>query len=283
MNEEKIVVSTTYNKNPDLAAEQLYNYDHFLRDQYIHVVHISKASSPSFRKELEAIVRPLINLKRVVVNPTSLMTNGRSGIAQHMENYYFVARELKINFNKFIIHTSSDLLVRGDFISYINNIEMAFNVSNKPMLPSDGWMWNSRCFNDNNFINLIKSCGLKLDSDLRRGRVEGAILPTEFVDYVGNKISEFYDLRSFANDKNAWPLDEVIFATLGKDKKGNSRKLIYTKNGGKKKPEYVINIQDIDKYCEKIKHPFGLKWFSTDVNDPARIYLKSLIKMKTFV
>jgi hypothetical protein len=282
----EILVSVPVHAHPIQLAEQLLNYDHFFGDSHIHIVHVSQGAAPDFIDRLSERAGHLIETGRVILNERSLETSGKSTIGQQIANFEHAYFDLKLPFKKFVIHTSGDLLVRGNFVAYVSAVRFA--VGSMALDVNDSvWVHARRLRQDSSFGCLLDTLGIDPTRQLRYGRAEGAVLEPEYVAEISRLLRQHYDLESFARSKMAWPLEEVVFSTSQQalaPEVAVDRHFVYTKpirdysvDGNPR--EHLTNVltpEDIEDYCSRVKHPFGLKWFSPDMHDPARIMLREM-------
>lgn len=271
-----ILISSMYHQSGFQAVEQILNYNLFFKGNAIQVVHISKNSPPSLKESILERCSLLIDYGLLLLNPEQIETFPGTVMFQHISNLNYANQKAKFDF--VYIHTSGDLICRGNPSEYIAHKKYGF--SSFRLQESANWPHKKKALESSLFSG----------DDLYFGRAEGAFFKADFYNTVLNELENSPEFKRLLNPSYAWPIEEVIFSTkavkFGIQPFG--RNIIITKEvqhvneqGYEAAKNHGLNTVNKNDLESLIKNPdkgvMGIKWFSTNPNDPARLYLKSIL------
>jgi hypothetical protein len=270
---KKIAVICPVHRRPDLLDFQLENYKKFSNDGCVHFLHKSIEGGSNFSSD---VLVSLSSKHNIFFSPYSTGTSWKTCIGA-----LIVCTEL-INTNLYdyvYMHTDGDLIINGDLQKYIYRHGLGY--SGIFMAGFEAWPHYKIVKNDQRFLSLLNSLDLTFE-DVIFGRQEGAFFPINiWLKIIGN-ISKFYDESFFNNSSLHWPLEEVVIPTLAKkftDDAHHVLNIIRTKEpihpDGRDNPLNCVNASDISNLTARFSSDecVGLKWFSQDLLDPARLIL----------
>jgi hypothetical protein len=271
-----ILISCMYHQSDFQAVEQIWNYYHFFEDSAVQVVHFSK-SSPSILKEAVAErCKSLIKKGLLIINPENLETYSGTVIFPHISNLDIAVKKFK--FDYVYIHTSGDLLCRGNPYEYITHKKFGF--ASFQLNEASNWPHKKKALES----------GLFCRNQTFFGRAEGAFFKADFYRAVLSEFISSDECNRLKSPHYAWPIEEVIFSTKAAEYgiKPLAKNLIATKEvkftndkGYEFSKDDTSNTVSVDDIQRILNNPdigvMGIKWFSTDPNDKARLYLKKIL------
>lgn len=212
-------------------------------------------------------------------------------MAAIISNARFVERELAGWYTHVYLHTDGDLLVKGNLIRKIDLEGNAFSAD--LFRPSESrWVHIGRMMQDSCFSSMIADTGLK-ENSLFSGRQEGSFFVKEVWLEIVKLLSAHYSPRAFSRYERHWPIEEVAIPTIARLVLGENYRqgqiTVKTKepvvsegNGELRRnlPDNVVQKSDIETLLQNSKRAtcVGIKWFSRDLDHPARKYVAELIR-----
>jgi len=181
----KYLVSILAHEKPEIVIDQINNISKYLPDAWI-VLHLHRqfAWGPPrrFRGYSDAEKVDFTKYDRVLVNPVSHRTEWGNLHHAHNANFHYAATQ--IDFDYFLLHSSSDLFVRKGASEYIDQWDMGVSI----LPPQPNWGAPMVAEADPVFQNIMKEVGAK---ELWTSQVEGTFYRKEvFADML--KVIEKY-------------------------------------------------------------------------------------------
>lgn len=277
-NNSKIAALCPIHRNEDLIIEQLKNYDKFSGGELHHILHPSIESKSILSTDF------LAKLERE--HPVSYARNqAKTRWNCVLFAYLQCTRSLDFQSTKYVyIHTDGDLIVKGDLYNYINRNEVGYSCF--PLKASSKWRYYEKMLADPNFSKLRNYMNLS-ENDIYFGRQEGSFFPVELWSQISEITLKFFTDDFVEDKKKIWPIEEVIIPTLAMSltkRPPNVSNVVSTKKRSanitagnpRDNPDNWITIEDVKKAIQdKTSDCIGLKWFSQNMEDDARIFLKS--------
>ena len=271
----KIAILCPVHRRPDLLKKQLENYNHFFKNGCIHILHPSKEGATNFDECF---------FQELELNHNAFKTRQSNGTSWKSIIGALIActDELDLDQCDFVyIHTDGDLLVKGNLSEYIYKNKLGF--WGEYPKESFGWPHQNMMESDQRFARMRHDLGLSFE-DILMGRQEGSFYPIDIWKKIISKISEYYNEAFFDSFNIHWPVEEVVIPTLANFyTNGQSRvpNIIKTKElilpGGRDNRENCISVDELQVILDdKNKQCVGVKWFSQDADDPARIMVEKL-------
>jgi hypothetical protein len=147
-----------------------------------------------------------------------------------------------------------------------------------------GWAHAASCARDPAVRAICREIGIDM-SELNFGRIDGAFFTVDGYLHFRELVRRHIDLEGFASSAEAWPVEEVILPMVLARHYGlpsAPRALTITKElsfaelaGAKEADANVVTVEDLAAAVAKYKDPFGMKWFSPRMDDPARQWLNA--------
>ena len=272
----KIIALCPIHRNTDLVIEQIINYDKYSQNNFSHILHPSIEGRPNLNLHY---IEKALNKGSILITNNSWRTSWVSAMSAFL-NCSRLIEQFSNSHSYVYIHTDGDLLIRSGVDSWICDHKIGFNL-NGFLAENCGWIHAKNALLDSQLIELKNYLGLN-ESDIVIGRQEGSFFTIDLWKNIIFIISKFFTEEYFQKVKNYWPLEEVLIPTLAKYFLGHipsSKNLIKTKEfvhlGGRDNDLNMVNINDINALRSNPSElSFGMKWFSQDLKDPARLYLK---------
>jgi hypothetical protein len=268
-----IAILCPVHRRPDLVAEQIKNYKKFVEDDLIFVLHPSNEGRPIFEK-----FQDNFNLDaNIIICKESWKTNWRCTMGAYLSCSLELFK-LNQNFDYVYIHTDGDLLFRRGASEIIRNKKTGY--TKNLLLSNSDWVHAENLRNDVNYKKILDSLDIK---DIFFGRQEGSFFTKQLWEKIIDLSLNYFSKNYFENNQILWPLEESIIATLAFFKTKQDpmvSNLIYTKaiefEGGRENILNCVNVNDLMLRLKANDLYYGIKWFSQDINDSSREYLKSL-------
>lgn len=275
---KKIAVLSPVHRRTDLLIEQLNNYNVFFGNKCHHILHPSIEGRSLFCSDFFEKISHKFSFEIV---EKSQKTSWKTIMGAFIECSKKITDD---RFDYVYLHTDADLLVKGDLYSYIYEKKLGFSGG----FPEKSWNWPhyDKMTNDVRYQRLRADLGIQ-ESAMLIGRQEGSFFPVSIWLKIVEQISFYYKEDFFDNDNLHWPIEEGVIPTLAKhftkntDKVKNvihTKELIHSSPTGNARDniDNCINIEDLVSVVGDIQVVCaGLKWFSQDINDPAREFLKN--------
>lgn len=278
MGAPRIAVLCPVHRRVQVVAAQIDNYHRFHGAAAFHVLHLAQAAEP----ELADLAAHLQTPAEVYLNRDSWMTRQRCVFGAVLSNALYLRRHFAGAYTHVYFHSDADLLVHGDLPATILRHASGFDVG--PIRP--GWWHCRRCRADPAFAALLGRLGLDT-ADASFGRQAGAFFTAAMWEEMIDLALAVFDRAHFDDPDHQWPVEEVLFPTLARRLLGpgarhgrsivRTRKITYRKGRGH--PDNVVQPEDVRALIARARGPddcLGLKWFSPDLDHPARRLVGSL-------
>ncbi len=277
---KRIAVLSPIHRRPDLVAEQLRNYRAFGGDSLLFVLHPSH--------EGRAIVRELIERlgpasESVLVCPRSANTSWACIFGAFLEASATLEREARKDLGWVYLHTDGDLLFKGDLAAYVEKSNLAYRRG--PI--GERWQWSARAFADPRFTALRRFAGIPVER-LMVGRQEGTFVPADLWFEAVAMIRHYYRDDFFDARGSHWPIEEAVLPTvlgLLAPRAEVRRPVVKTKEivhrEGSANPRdsqtNALTVAEIEAMlADDTLECAGAKWFAQELDDPARVFVRSL-------
>lgn len=169
----KFLISILAHEKPEIVIDQIENIHRWVPDAWI-ILHLHRKFAwgpPRKRWERDTAERvDFSKYDRVMVNPTSYPTEW--GNLHHAHNANFHYAKTQMDFDYFLLHSSSDLFVKKGVEDYIKKFD--FGVSILP--PQHDWGAPHMAEADPVFQNIMRDAGAK---ELWTSQIEGTFYKTE--------------------------------------------------------------------------------------------------------
>ena len=271
-----IAIICPVHTNPEVVAAQIKNYELLHGDQAIHILHPSLEGGIDFShiKKDNGINCEVLLCKEQW--PTHYRcTIGAAISATQMIN------EIGSEISHVYYHSDSDLLVTDGFVETIQTHNNGYATRSISAVAEK----KSRELRDVRFKVMRNELGLN-DEDIRVGRIEGCFFEIDVWREMLGLISKHYS-KEYLGRETHWPLEAGLFPTLARklldQEKPSTRHLVRTKyvkpndvkDHARQIEDSKIQIEDIiqERRKNNQKLCFAMKWFSTELNHPARKFL----------
>ena len=280
----RIAILCPVHKDVRFVASQIDNYFAFHGDSAIHVLHLSRSADP----EISDIRKYLRSPAKVLINDVSWQTSYSCIFGAILSNGKYLRHRLGGWATHVYIHTDGDLLVHGDLSQYVANRGQAY--SGHELLAASHWIHYEACKRDPVFAALRADLGIEEDQ-IFFGRQEGAFFEIREWERMLDVALNYFASETFEDVQEHWPREESVIPTLMKlianDQTMTGIPVVRTKElkfascsdlrGDER------NVVQPDDICAAIATAgfdecIGIKWFSRDLDHPARKYLAELIR-----
>lgn len=280
--EPKIAILCPVHHGAGRVLAQVENYNHLFGSSCIHILHVSKDSVEEYRSLPDSFFP-----KNVILNFNSWPTNFRCTMGALASNTSHIqSSEYWPGIDYVYIHSDSDLLIFGNPVEYINNNRNAFSGS----AIRENWIHYKRMKADKKYDKIISEIGIP-PSEILYGRQEGAFFQKSLWEKIIRVFSSHYDPEFLSRYENTWPMEEGIIPTLAnyflKPEGKIARVIVRTKPMVSNKPgvpmrkneENLVQPTDIDRLRANAKESecIAMKWFSQDLNHPARKHITAML------
>jgi hypothetical protein len=273
------ILAPVHGSNADRVRAQLENYALFLGNgvDCRFYLHVSRESTDGLRDELSSFSASFPFDIYIAHNSrqTSIMTclNALVELAQ-------VLGQDMWDPDYVLWHSESDLLVRDGVCSEICKYDFGIGIHHINYF-DDKWSHAPKMRLDYRLGNLLDDTFEGSVSNLRIGRVEGCFMNSYTWSFVTSKIFKYFDNSFFDDLSNHWCAEEILLPSLARIANTQSLRyrdqLIYTKdtlpNANRDPGLDCISISDILKIRKEGIY-FGAKWFSPDLSNETRLFLK---------
>jgi hypothetical protein len=240
---------------------------------------------------LADIKKYLSSPAKVLINPSRWQTGYGCVFGAIISNAIFLREEVGDWATHVYIHTDGDLLVKGDLSKYVATHDCAYQ--RHVLTGGSAWRHRDACLKDPVFSEIRSSID-RADGPISFGRQEGAFFDRITWDSLIDIAKEFYTADVLEDVDRHWPMEEAVIPTIAehvlKDRPRLARSVIRTKqitqltsSDFRNAEENVVQPVDIQAIIAA-SHPdecVGIKWFSRELDHPARKYVAELIRNRT--
>ena len=279
MGAPRIAVLCPVHRRVRVVAAQIDNYHRFHGAAAFHVLHVAQAAEP----ELTDLAQHLQTPAEVHLNRDGWMTSQRCVFGAVLSNALYLRRHFAGAYTHVYFHSDADLLVHGDLPATVTRHANGFQAV--PIRP--GWAHWRRCRVDPAFAALLARLGLEA-AGLSYGRQAGAFFTAALWEEMIDLALAVFDRAHFDDPARHWPVEEVLFPTLARRLLGpgarhgrsivRTREIDYSKGpDARGHPDNVVRPEDVRALIARADGPddcLGLKWFSPDLDHPARRLLE---------
>jgi hypothetical protein len=275
----RVLVSTTIHDRPDLFEAQRRNYDWALGGAAMHLVHVA-------RKGREAVLAGLASGPLVLVNPRVAETVHSNNFLGHVANFRQAVAE-GIPFDTFLLHTGNDLICRPGLAAAMAGSDLGFGRC-WPINPAKEY-WQDRLEADPRLAAHSRRHGV--EGPVLKAHTDGAFFPRAFFAELLEEVFGAMPEEALGPAATPYPPQEfwlpcavqTLVARHGL-RCGRNAILVLERSRGQGAPvtpEEVLAVH-AGRAAEVAKtyrpeEVFGLKYFSRDPADPARVTLAGLM------
>jgi hypothetical protein len=262
-----LAICTTHER-PDLLLEQINNYDKCFNGNVFQVVHVNADYSDSFARDSSKLGINFPGMDRVHL--FSKFKTQWAGVFHAMLFGVTEALRLRVEFDRVLFHTNSDLLVKRDVDLHVKNYDIGCA---KPYVLEGTDFWFEKVSNSGSLSTYLSDLGHTVTL---KSRMEGAFFRSDIFFELIYPLALRHDLVSVESIQD-YPMEEIELVHAvefyrERHSVNGTRNLIHTSS----KPNQVCDEQDIDLVLGKADL-FGIKRFSHNLDDPIRDRVRRLI------
>ncbi|MCF6305610.1 MAG: hypothetical protein L3J33_09580 [Rhodobacteraceae bacterium] len=277
-----IAIICPVHRNPHAVAAQIRNYASVHGNSAFHILHPSIESKDTFAGFTS----------KHILNSDVILCKDRFQTSYYTALGAVISATEIINSNHSNVthvyyHSDADLLVESGF----NDTILKHNNGFLSRQAGERWYPYRAMLRDTRFQGVRDHFSID-EPDIRIGRHEGSFFEIELWREMLLVVSKFFGKEALSDTSCHWPFEACIFASVANKlldgAAPSTSNLVLTKNH--RHSEKGKNIRDIEANMLQVEdiisarkrnrqnRCFGMKWFSTDLDHPARNFVKETLE-----